>query len=311
MLRATILIGLIAVVTSACTATDETRPLSLAEALEDVSVELNGAVAELFETLDQPYDDRSQLYQRLLDLRLPTRFAILRDKAQRVNPPAGTEVEADRYADFIAELLLASEDLDLAIASEDPAATAIAAVVIEVSIGSLAVALPTTSCGSLTPAVGRDLCDPGGLDGYEASLGFELRRFVASFRPAFRIPNTFGEVIKGRVLATLQADAARVLETTSSRIAVLDPGTAYVRVHEVVLEYFPAAAEAWAEHEAISNSSDAFIYSFIVNSLEEERTATQELLEEQFELVLSALPDSQITSVTDTWFASPPNPDRK
>lgn len=311
MRRAIVLAALITVVTGACTATNEAHVLSLAEELEDVSSEVNSAVAGLFEVLDQPYDNRAQLYERLLDLKLPTTFAILLDKAQRVEAPPGTEAELDRYADFIAELLSASESLDLAIATEDPAATAIAAVVIEVAAGALAVVLPTTSCASLTPAIGRDLCDPGGLEGYEATLGFELRRFVASFRPAFRVPDTFGDVIRGRVLATLQADAALVLDSAASRIGVLDPGSAYVRVHQVLLDYFPAAIAAWAAHEADVNSSDALIYSFIVDSLEEERLATRELLNEQHELVLSALPNSRIKAITDIWFAPPPDPDDK
>ena len=309
MRRPIVLAVLVAIAASACTATKQTQTLSLAEELADISTEVNNAVTDLFDVLDQPYDNRAQLYERLLDLRLPNRYAILLDKARRVEAPPGTESALDRYVSFIAELLLASEDLDLAIATEDPAATAIAAVEIEVAVGALAVRLPTTLCGSLTPSIGRDLCDPGDLDGYEAGLGFELRRFVASFRPAFRVPDTFGDVIKARVLATLQASAALVLDATASRIGVLDPGTAYVRVHEVLLDYFPAATEAWAKHEASVNSSDALIYSFIVDSLEEERLTTQQLLEEQHALVLSALPDSQIKSITDIWFAPPPNPD--
>lgn len=308
MRRTIVLAVLLTVVASACVATTETQTLSLAEELQDVGTDVNSAVAALFEALDQSYDNRSQLYERLLDLRLPTTFAILLDKASRVEGPPGTEAELDRYTDFIAELLLASESLDLAIATEDPDATAIAAVVIEESVGALAVALPATSCASLTPRIGRDLCDPGGLEGYEAGLGFELRRFVASFRPAFRIPETFGDVVRGRVLATLQADAARVLDTTASRIGALDPGTAYARVHQVLLDYFPAAAAAWARYEADVDAADPLIYSIIIDSLENERETTQRLLEEQHQLVLSALPDSQIKAITDIWFAPPRSP---
>jgi hypothetical protein len=274
----------------------------LVKEIESITIDTNRAVADMFDVLGQPYDNRAQLYERLLDLRLPGSFAILHDKAGRVEAPPGTKAELDRYVDFLAEMLLASERLDLAIATEDPAGVAIAAIIVEVAVGALAVALPTSTCIPLTPHIGRDLCDPGGREGYEASLAFELRRFIASFRPVFRVPETFGDVIRGRVLGTLQSDAARVLSATASRISALDPGTAYVRIHEVLLEYFPAATEAWAEFEADTTGSDPLIYGAIIDNLEEVRETAQNLLEAQHELILSALPNSQIVEITDLWF---------
>lgn len=298
------LVAALLLVVGSCTSNTRTQTLSLVKEIEGITIDANRSVADLFDELAQPYDNRAQLYERLLDLRLPGTFAILHDKAGRVEAPPGTKPELDRYVDFLAEMLLASERLDLAIATEDPAGVAIAAIIVEVAVGALAVALPTSTCIPLTPHIGRDLCDPGGLEGYEAGLGFELRRFIASFRPAFRVPETFGDVIRGRVLATLQIDAARVLSATASRISALDPGTAYVRIHEVLLEYFPTATEAWAEFEADTTGSDPLIYGTIIGNLEAVRETTQNLLEAQHELILSALPNSQIVEITDLWFGS-------
>ncbi|MEE9582620.1 MAG: hypothetical protein V3W36_06750 [Acidimicrobiia bacterium] len=296
------LVAALLLVVGACTSNTQTQTLSLVKEIEGITIEVNRAVADLFDALSQPYDNRTQLYEHLLDLRLPGSFAILHDKAGRVEAPPGTKAELDRYVDFLAEMLLASERLDLAIATEDPAGVAIAAIIVEVAVGALAVALPTSTCIPLTPHIGRDLCDPGGREGYEASLAFELRRFIASFRPVFRVPETFGDVIRGRVLGTLQSDAARVLSATAARISVLDPGTAYVRIHEVLLEYFPAATKAWAEFEADATGSDPLIYTAIIDNLEAVRETTQNLLEAQHELILSALPNSQIVEITDLWF---------
>ncbi len=296
------LVAALLLVIGACTSNTQTQTLSLVKEIESITIDTNRAVANMFDTLSQPYDNRAQLYERLLDLRLPGTFAILHDKAGRVEAPPGTKAELARYVDFLAEMLLASERLDLAIATEDPAGVAIAAIIVEVAVGALAVALPTSTCTPLTPHIGRDLCDPGGLEGYEAGLAFELRRFIASFRPVFRVPDTFGDVIRGRVLGTLQSDAARVLSATASRISALDPGTAYARSHEVLLEYFPAATEAWAQFEANTTGSDPLIYGAIIDNLEEVRETTQNLLEAQHELILSALPNSQIVEITDLWF---------
>lgn len=307
-MRHAIVTIVVVLITGACTASTETQALSLADQLADTSDEVDRAVDALFDTLGQPYDDRSQLYQRLVDLQLPTTFAIQLDKTQRVDPPPGTDAELDRYLAFIGDLLRASEHLDAAIAAGDPTATAIAAVEAEVASGALAVSLPARSCSGLVPTMVRDLCDPGNLDGYEASLGFELRRFVASFRPAFRVPDTFGDVIRGRVLATLQADAADVLETTGARVADLDPGTSYLRTQQILLDYFPAAADAWGRYQADVNGADPLVYGAITGGLDDERAATQGRLEAEFELVLSADPESHIEDVTGIWFAPPRQP---
>jgi len=289
-------------VVGACTSNTQTRTLSLVKEIEGITIDSNRAVADLFNTLRQPYDSRVQLYERLLDLRLPGTFAVLHDKAGRAEAPPGTKADLDRYVDFLAEMLLASERLDLAIATEDLAGIAIAAIIVEVAVGALAVALPTSTCIPLTPRIGRDLCDPGDLDGYEAGLGFELRRFVASFRPAFRVPDTFDDGIRGKVLASLQSDAATFLSATASRIGALDPGTTYIRIHEVLLEYFPAATDAWAEFEADAAGSGSLIYRAAIANLEGVRETTQNLLKAQHQLILSTLPDSQIAEITDLWF---------
>jgi len=307
--RPFITVVVVALLASACIPTTETEAVTLAEELDEIIWDVKQAIFDLSTTLEQPYDSRAQLYERLVDLRLPATFAIQLDKAQRIEAPPGTTAELDRYIAFVGELLTASESLDLAIATEDPTMTALAAVSIEVSVGALAVALPATSCTELTPGIGLDLCDPGGLDGYENDLGFEIRRFVSSLRPAFRVPDTFGPVIKGRVLATLQDEAALVLDSAASRIGALAPGLEYVGIHEVLLAYFPAATEALAEFEVDASGSDPLIYSYIINSLEDVRDATQQLLTEQHDLVLSAVPQSQIKSITDTWFAPPPDTD--
>lgn len=296
--------GLIALVAASCTSATTAETLSLTEELAPIAAEANQAVASLEHTLAQPYDDRSQLYTRIVDLRLPTAFAILIDKAQRIDPPPGTEAELDRYVVFLSDMLAASENLDGAIAASDPTATAIAAVEFDAAIGALTAVLPARSCRALGPESGRDLCDPGDLEGYEELLGFELRRFIAAFRPAFRVPDTFGDVVRGRVLATLQAEAALVLESTANRLGDMDPGSAYGRLHQILLDYFPAATAAWAEFEVDPSTGDPLIYGYIVDNLEAERAVTQERLTAEHELILAARPESKIAAITDMWFAS-------
>jgi hypothetical protein len=305
--RAATLLATLILVVTACTPTSgQAETQALVDQLEDVAADTNRQIAWFFDLMDDEFEDRSQLYQRILDLRLPTALAINLDKAQRVEPPPGSEAEAERYITFLGEVLRATEDVDLAIATEDPLALVLAAVSLEVSAGALAVALPASSCAALTPAIGRDLCNPGALDGYEADLSRELRRFVASFRPAFRVPETFGDVIRGRVLGTLQGDAALVLAQAEERFTALEPGTAHERLHSIVLGYFPAAAEAWGRFAADPAASDPLIYGFIVDSLEEVRLATNRELEAEYELILAAFPDSQAAAIAAIWFGVDP-----
>lgn len=290
------------VVATACTSTADDAPAPLAEQLTDTATTVNGAIAELFSTMEARYDDRSQLYTRLIDLDLPTTFAIELDKTQRVEPPAGSEAELERYLDFLGELLLASEDLDAAIAAEDPVATALAAVAFEVASGALAVVLPSSSCRTLAPTRTRDLCGIPDLTGYEDDLDFEIRRFVASFRPAFRIPDTFGNVVKARALGSLQDDATLVLQNTASRLDALDPPDLYARLHAVLLDYFPTAAEAWARFDADPTGADPLLYDFIVDSLEEIRRDALDALEREYDIIRAADDDSRIDEILDIWF---------
>ena len=305
MRRLTVILSLVILV-SACPGATEEDPLTLSEALADIASEVNEAVGDLFETLAQPYEDRSQLYTRLIDLRLPTTFAIQLDKAQRVEPPPSTQAELDRYITFLEELLFASEDLDSAIAGEDPAATALSAVQVEVAAGALAAVLPSASCSVLVPSITRDLCGRVGAQGYEAGLDFEMRRFVASFRPAFRIPATFGDVIRARVLGSLQEDATLVLQNTATRLEALDPEPAYQRLHGILIDYFPRAAVAWAEFPADPTGSDPLLYGFLTESLESIRVEARDALQLEYDIVLAANAESQIVEILGIWFDPPP-----
>lgn len=280
--------------------------LSLAEQLDPIALEVNGGVTTLFDTLVQPFDDRAALYTRLVDLRLPTLFAIQLDKAQRIAPPPDAEAELDRYVRFVGELLLASENLDAAIATEDPVAVARAAVEIEVSSGALAVVLPSSSCVTLVPDLTRDLCSRAGLSEYETALDYEIRRFVASFRPAFRIPATFGDVVRARALGSLQAEATLVLQNTATRLAALEPGAAYGRLHAILLDYFPAAAEAWSRFPADPDGTDPLLYAFIADSLEAIRDDTRDALDPEYDIVLAANSGSQIVQILGIWFDPTP-----
>jgi hypothetical protein len=295
----------IALLASACTASTEAEMLSLAEQLEESATTVNTSIGQLYETLALEYDDRSQLYTRVIDLRLPTTIAIERDQVSRVIPPPGAEGEHERYLDYLGELLLAAEALDAAIASEDLVAVTLAVVGMEVASGALAVSLPQDSCVILVPEITVDLCSKTGTDGYERDVDGELRRFVASFRPAFRIPDTFGDVIRARVLGSLQSDATLVLQNTATRLSALDPGPAYGRLHEILLDYFPAAAEAWGQFEADPDGTDPLLYAFITDSLEAERVETREALELEYDIVLAADADSQIVEILGLWFDEP------
>lgn len=306
MRRLTTFIIAIALIAAGCTASGDADTVALADQLGDISDETNRSVAQFLDLMDDEFEDRALLYQRIVDLRLPSSIAINLDKAQRVEPPPGSEAEAERYEAFLGELLLVSEAIDRAVALEDPFELALAAVSLEVAAGALAVSLPSISCATLTPAIGRDLCASGARDGYEADLSLELRRFVASFRPAFRVPDTFGDVIRGRVLATLQDDATRVLRDAQSRIAEIEPGPAYERLHQVLLDYFPEAAAAWTRFDVDAAASDPLVYGVIVADLEQLRRSTALELATEHQSIVSALPDSEIATVTDIWFGLDP-----
>lgn len=291
-----------ALVAVACTASTDDEVLSLAEQLEDSATTVNAGIAELYSTLAMPFEDRSQLYTRIIDLRLPTTIAIERDQASRVVPPPGAEAELDRYVGYLGELLLATEALDAAIAAEDPIAVALAVVTIEAASGALAVSLPESSCLVLVPDVTIDLCTRTGTDGYERDLDAEIRRFVASFRPAFQIPDTFGDVVRARALGSLQSDGTLVLQNTATRLGTLEPGPGYERLHEILLGYFPAAAEAWAQFEADPDGTDPLLYSFITDGLEQERETARAALEIEYDIVLAANANSQIVEILGLWF---------
>lgn len=303
-MRRLIVIALIGIIGTSCTTSDDS-PEPLEESLADIAAEVNGRVAAFFETLGQPYEDRAQLYTRLIDLQLPTTFAVELDKARRVEPPPGSEPLLERYTGLIGELLLASEQLDSAIATEDPAATALAAVTMEVASGALAVVLPTGVCGVLVPDITADLCGRDGLEEYEDALDLEIRRFVASFRPVFRIPDTFGDVIRARVLGDLQDDATLVLQNTATRLEAIQPPPAYERLHRVLVDYFPRAAEAWAEFPADPTGSDPLLYGFLVDGLERIRSETRTALRAEYGVIRSARPESQIEEILRIWFDPP------
>jgi hypothetical protein len=298
-----------AVATSSCTPASEDEGSPLAEQLESSVAVVDGTVTELYSVLAMPFEDRGQLYTRIIDLQLPTTIAIERDKASRVIPPPGSEEVLERYVAQLGEILLASEALDAAIASEDPVATALAAVSIEASAGTFAVALPAESCISLALTIARDLCGRSGLDGYERELDFEIRRFVASFRPAFRIPATFGDVIRARALGSLQSDATLVLQNTATRLGALEPGPAYTRLHAILLDYFPAAAEVWTRFEADPAGTDPLLYDYVIEGLEEQRLMTRLALENEYDIVLAADAESQIVEILGIWFDEPPDTD--
>lgn len=299
----------IALTTGACATSTADETVSLAEQLDPSATVVNERIQALLDLLVQPVDDRNQLYTRLIDLQLPITIAIERDKVSRIAPPPGTEPELERYASFLGELLLATEAIDAAIAAEDPVGLALAAVNIEVASGALAVVLPSTSCSVLAPAFTRDLCRRPDLDGYEADLDLEMRRFVASIRPAFRIPGTFGDVIRGRALGALQAEATLVLQNTAARLGTLDPGPAHGRLHAILLDYFPGAAEAWSRFEADPAGTDPLLYGFIIDSLEDRRQATRTALELEYDIVLAANPGSRIVEILGIWFEPPARPE--
>lgn len=298
----------IALTAGACATTEGNETVSLAEQLEPSATVVNERIQALLDLLTQPVDDRNQLYTRLIDLQLPITIAIERDKVSRITPPPGTGPELDRYVTFLEEILIASEAIDAAIATEDPVALALAVVNIEVASGALAVVLPSTSCPVLAPALTHDLCRQPDLDGYEADLDLEVRRFVASIRPAFRIPGTFGDVIRGRALGALQSEATLVLQNTGARLGALEPGPAHARLHAILLDYFPGAAEAWSRFEADPTGTDPLLYGFIIDSLEARRQATRTALELEYDIVLAANPDSRIVEILGIWFDPPAPP---
>lgn len=295
--RITVLLAL-TLMAPACSATSATAPPELLDEMNLVSTDINRALAQLFDLLDDTFEDRELLYQRIIDLRLASKVAIDLDKVSRMEIP-GAEAEVVRYRAFLGDLLLAAEALDLGIAVDDPEAVALASVTIAAASGSLAPDLPEESCRSLTPAVARDLCPPERLEGYEADLSYEMRRFVGSFRPVFEIAPVFGNDIQVRVLASLQSEAVLVLTDAADRIEGLDAPAALAAPQRLVVDYLRSAAVT-LEAEPLQNEGLPVNYGGVVSKVEIVRAQTNQRLQ----LTIPAEPENRIGEVLSVWFTT-------
>jgi hypothetical protein len=284
--------------TSACSATSATAPPELLDEMNLVSTEINRALAQLFDLLDDTFEDRELLYQRIIDLRLASKVAIDLDKVSRIEVP-GAEDEVARYERFLGDLLLATEALDLGIATDDPEAVALASVSIAAVSGRLASDLPEESCRSLTPAVARDLCPPERLDGYEADLSREMRRFVGSYRPVLEIAPVFGNDVQVRVLAALQTEAVLVLTEAADRIEVLAAPAGFEGPQRLVVDYLRSAAGV-LEDEPLQDAELLANYRAIVSKVETIRAQANQLIP----LTIPARPENRVGEVLSVWFTT-------
>ena len=270
---------LIAVLVASCEAPAPADESYVGE-LRPIAFEANVALGDMIGTLLVRTDSSGQLYQRIVDLRLPGTYAVLIDKAQRVEPPPEFDAHHERYLQFLAEMLGIVEDLDFAVASEDFDGIAVSFVRARAAEKALAVSLPPEMCQTIAPAGSRNLCAPADpYTGYVADLDIALRRFVARYEPATQVPIAFGNVIRSRLALSLQPEVSVVIADTIEEVSALGPPGLFADPNAAVIGYLRAIQVEWDALADASTTTDPILIGVLEGRLLESycRTITGDL----------------------------------
>lgn len=290
MRRAVVVLCLVA---TACGAVS--RDPSLTEAMGDIPAEVDEAVTDLRTVLGTPSaTDLAAFTQRLVDLRLAPTLAVLYDKAGRVEGDAFADDTA-RYADFVGRALLASEDLDTAASGQDLLAISIAWLRIEAEAGAMAVAVAPDACPVLAPALVADLCRPARDEGYEQDLDRILRRFLAAYRPAIRLPEAFGDTVRSQAIAAVASEVVALVDRTVTDLDALDTPNAYVGVERAFTAWLAAVGARW--EQVNPQQTDPLLGRFLADDLAAIACDAEDPYRDGRGLLLAAVPDSTVPAL--------------
>lgn len=293
MRRSAVALGLIL---TACRVVAPTP--SLTGAMGDIPAEVDAALGDLRTVLATTPDNLPRLYERLNDLRLGPTVAVLFDRAGRVDAPGHEEAVA-RYAEFVGQVLLASEDLDAAVAAQDLLGISIAWLRVEAEAGSLAAVLDPAACRILAPPLTSDLCRPELETGYEADLDRIIRRFLAAYRPAVRLPEAFGTTVRGQAVALVAPEVVTVLDRTGEALASLDPPPAYRGVDRTFRDVLTDLRERWAAVD--TTRTDPLLWPRLSSDLAAIACAARGPYIDGRGLLLAAVPNSTVPALADLW----------
>lgn len=284
---------ILCLVVTACGAV--TRDPTLTEAMEDIPAGVNEAIADLRTVLATPSTaDLADFAERLTDLRLGPTLAVLYDRAGRVEAAPFAD-DVARYAEFVGQALLASEDLDAAAAAQDLLGISIAWLRIEAEAGAMAVAVAPASCPTLSPGLVADLCRPDLDDGYEQDLDRILRRFLAAYRPAIRLPEAFGDTVRSQAIAAVAPEVVALVGRTLTDLDALEPPNAYAGIQPAFAGWLTAVGDRWAAIDPIQ--TDPLLGGFLAADLYAIACDAEIPYRDGRGLLLAAVPDSTVPAL--------------
>jgi len=279
-------------------------PPTLADELAVDAGTVAAAIAGLQDALDHRYDALAQLYTQITNMRLGERVAVALDKASRVPTDAETQPTLDRYLAFGDEVLGALSDLDAAIATRNVEAAAVAAARIDAAAGSLATAVDADLCAVAVPPSSQDLCTlPEPVGDYESAVAAVFLDFVAAYRPLLRLPDAFGDVVRGAVLAHQAPEVVDMLDGVASRLGALTPDQPHVAVHQALVEFVAAIRARWAEVDP--QRTDTLLARVLTADLFDITCTSADDLAAARALLLGAVPNSAIPAITGVLFDDP------
>lgn len=276
---------------------------SVVDDLLPIARQADAELRALDRNVDQSYEDISDLYLRIVDARLPNIFAILADRAERIEAPPGGEPIHEEFVRFLRRVLSFAEDLDAAVAGDDLTSAAIAIVGIEATAADLALRLPPDACRALTGERWHHLCaPPAPFQGYEAALDVALRAFVAAYEPVTDPPMVFGKVVRGQVDGILQGEVVMLIDLTLGRLDRAGPPNPYLSLHAEIVDYFEAIRSHWTDVAVDHGVADPVLHEVLTGRLEGEFCSRLPAIQAEQQRVVAAVPDARIQEVTDIWF---------
>lgn len=231
----------VTLVVTACAGSTRT----LAGVLEEIPAEVGAAVSALDAALTGPIDVPSRMLQHVADQGTSAEAGRLYDQVRRLDG-TGVEVALARYTAFVGDLLLASGDLDAAIAAGDFEALAIAWLRIEATAGAMAVGLEPVDCAAVAPALVADLCRPDDLEGYDADLQRIVRRFLARYRPVMRLPAAFDDTVQGAIAGVLAPEVVASIDDALADLTVLTPPEHHAGVYAAFTGHLTRLRQLWS-----------------------------------------------------------------
>jgi hypothetical protein len=218
---------------------------TLSGALETVPGDVDAAVSGLERALDRPIGVPEVFFTRISALGLSAAAGALYDQVTRLDA-TGVEEGMARYTGFVGDLLLAADDLDVALAVANPTGMALAWLRIEASAGSLAVGLSPKDCPLVAPVLTADLCRPESASDYDAGVEAVVRRFLGRYRPVMRLPAAFDDAVQGRIAVVVAPEVVASIDDALADLATLTPPESHAGVHQAFVDHFLTLRGIWS-----------------------------------------------------------------